>query len=251
MADVRLIPCLSDNYAVLVHAGDETVLVDAPEEGPIAAALAKTGWTLTTVLITHHHPDHVDALPAVRGTAKVVGPAGEADRIKGLDETVGDGAHFTLGPLDVQVIETPGHTSGPASYFMPGAGLAFTADTLFAMGCGRLFEGDAATMWASFLKLRAALPDETQIFCGHEYTLTNARFAAQTLPDDAAIAERFATISAMRERGEPTVPTTMALEKATNPFMRADDPAVASALGMAGAEPAAVFAKLRQGRDGF
>ncbi|GAB5378389.1 MAG: hydroxyacylglutathione hydrolase [Acuticoccus sp.] len=251
MADIRLIPCLSDNYAVLVHEGDETILVDAPEAGPIKAALAETGWTLTTILVTHHHPDHVQAIPAVRGNARVIGPAAEAAKIDGLDETLEDGASFSLGPIRVEAMSTPGHTAGPLSYHLPDLGIAFTADTLFAMGCGRLFEGTPATMWASFQRLRDALPDETEVYCGHEYTHTNARYAAQTLPDDAAIAERLAVVTAARERSEPTVPTTMALEKATNPFMRADDPSVAAALGMSGADPVDVFTKLRQGRDGF
>ena len=251
MADVRLIPCLSDNYAVLVHKGDETILVDVPEAGPINAALAETGWTLTTILITHHHADHVQGLADVRGSARVIGPAGEAGKIAGLDETVKDGQSFSLGDIAVEAIETPGHTAHPISYFMPGEGIAFTADTLFAMGCGRLFEGTPATMWASLKRLRDTLPDETKIYCGHEYTETNVRYAHQALPDDAAVAERLKVVQEARAHGEPTVPTTMALEKATNPFMRADDPAVAAALGMAGADPVAVFTKLRAGRDVF
>jgi len=251
MADVRLIPCLSDNYAVLVHEGEETILIDAPEAAPIQAVLDETGWTLTAVLITHHHADHVQALADVRGGARVIGPAGEAGKIRGLDETVKDGATFSLGPIEVVAIETPGHTAGPLSYYMPDLGIAFTADTLFAMGCGRLFEGTPATMWTSLQKLRDALPDETKIYCGHEYTQTNARYGHQALPDDAAIAERLKVVEETRAKGEPTVPTTMALEKATNPFMRADDPAVAAALGLKNADPVEVFAKLRAGRDVF
>lgn len=251
MAEVRLIPCLSDNYAVLVHAGEETILVDAPEAAPIQAALSDTGWTLTSVLITHHHADHAQALPDVRGSAKVYGPASEASRIAGLDETLPDGCDITVGGVRVLGIETPGHTSGPLSYHLPDEGIAFTGDTLFAMGCGRLFEGDAATMWGSFTRLRDALPDDTRIFCGHEYTLTNAKFAHQALPDDQAIADRLAEVEAMRAAGNPTLPTTMAAEKATNPFMRSDDPSVATALGLQGADPVTVFAKLREGRNAF
>ncbi|WP_226578469.1 hydroxyacylglutathione hydrolase [Acuticoccus sediminis] len=251
MADVRLIPCLSDNYAVLVHKDGETILIDAPEAGPIKAALEETGWTLTSVLVTHHHSDHVQAIGAVKGSATVIGPEGEADRIKGLDRTVADGEEFKLGPVRIRAISTPGHTSGPLCYYLPEERIAFTADTLFAMGCGRLFEGDAATMWRSLQTLRAALPDDTDIYCGHEYTLTNARYAHETLPDDVAIAERLEVVREARERKEPTVPTTMAAEKATNPFLRADDPTVAAALGMEGVEPAEVFARLRKGRDGF
>ena len=251
MADVRLIACLSDNYAVLVHKDGETILVDAPEAGPINAALAETGWTLTSVLITHHHSDHVQALDEVRGSATVYGPAAEADRIDGLDRTIADGEEFAVGPVKVRAMSTPGHTAGHISYHLPEEGIAFTADTLFAMGCGRLFEGDPPTMWRSLQTLRTALPDDTAIYCGHEYTLTNARYAHDALPADAAIAERLEVVRAARDRKEPTVPTTMAAEKATNPFLRADDPAVAEALGMAGADPAEVFARLRKGRDGF
>lgn len=251
MADVRLIPCLNDNYAVLVHAGDTTILVDAPEAAPIEAALAETGWTLTHVLVTHHHKDHVEGLAAVRGSARVYGPAAEAARIEVLDEELPDGCDVTLGDIRVTGIATPGHTSGPLSYHMPDEGLAFTGDTLFAMGCGRLFEGDAAQMWSSMKALREAYPDDTRIFCGHEYTLTNARFAHQALPADTAIAERLSQVEAMRDRGEATLPTTMAAEKATNPFMRADDPTVADALGLSGADPVEVFARLREGRNAF
>ncbi|MEM8663970.1 MAG: hydroxyacylglutathione hydrolase, partial [Pseudomonadota bacterium] len=203
------------------------------------------------VLITHHHADHVQALGDVRGNAVVYGPKGEASRIGGLDETLEHGATLTFGDLVVEAIATPGHTAHPLSYFVPEAGIAFTADTLFAMGCGRLFEGDAATMWTSLKKLRERLPDDTQVFCGHEYTLTNARFAHEALPDDPAIAERLGALRAAREKDEPTIPTTMALEKATNPFLRADDRSVAAALGMEGADPVDVFAKLRRGRDAF
>ena len=251
MAETRLIPCLSDNYAVLVHSGGETILVDAPEAAPIRAALDETGWRLTTVLVTHHHSDHVRGIAEVKGDARVLGPAAEAARIDGLDGTIEDGEEFTLGDIRVRAIATPGHTSGPLSYYMPQEGIAFTGDTLFAMGCGRLFEDDAATMWRSLQTLRATLPDDTNIYCGHEYTLKNAHYAAATLPNDPAIAERLKVVEAARERHQPTVPTTMAAEKATNPFLRADEPSVAAALGMAGADPAAVFAALRKGRDGF
>ncbi|WMS42885.1 hydroxyacylglutathione hydrolase [Acuticoccus sp. MNP-M23] len=251
MTDVRLVPCLSDNYAVLVHSGDETLLVDAPDADAIQAALAETGWTLTTILITHHHADHVKALAAVRGNAHVVGPRGEAHRIDGLDQTVADGETFSAGPFEILAVETPGHTAAPASYVMNAEGIAFTGDTLFAMGCGRLFEGDAATMWASMRKLRDVVTDETRIYCGHEYTLKNAQYAHSVLPDDAAVAERLASVEADRAEDKPTVPSVMAVEKATNPFLRADDPAVARALGMEGAAPEAVFATLREGRDTF
>lgn len=251
MADVRLVPCLSDNYAVLFHAEGETILVDAPEAAPIKAALAQTGWHITRVLITHHHSDHAQALSEVRGDAKAYGPKAEAGKITGLDETIADGATVAFGTLRMMATATPGHTAGHISYHFPDHHVAFTGDTLFAMGCGRLFEGDPATMWASLKRLRTLYPDETDIYCGHEYTHTNARYAHQTLPADKAIEARLASVEAARAQGIPTVPTTMALEKATNPFMRADDPTVAAALGLEGADPVTVFAKLRAGRDKF
>lgn len=253
MVETRLVPCLSDNYAVLVHDGEtgETLLVDAPDADAILAALEETGWRLTHVLVTHHHADHVQGLPAIKARtgAKVIGPAAEADRIVGLDETLADGATTMVGPFRVEAIATPGHTAGPLSYFLPDQKLAFTGDTLFAMGCGRLFEGDAATMWASLRTLRERLPDDTRIYCGHEYTQKNAEYAESLGSGVPAIAERVEAVRSARSKGEPTIPTTMGLEKATNPFLMADDPAMAAATGKS--EPAEVFAALRSGRDGF
>lgn len=254
-AEIRLIPCRSDNYAVLLHdpQSGTTVLVDAPEAASIAAALDETGWSLSHILITHHHPDHVEGIGALkaRDGATVIGPHNEASRIEGLDELLSDGDSATLGPWAVRAIETPGHTSGPLSYWFPDLGVAFTGDTLFAMGCGRLFEGDAATMWASLSTLRQVLPDDTRIYCGHEYTQKNAEFATSIDTGNAALAERRRAVEAARAKGEPTVPTTMAEEKATNPFLRADDPALAASLGLQGAEAAEVFAELRSRRDTF
>lgn len=254
-ADIRLIPCRSDNYAVLVHDPESgtTLLVDAPEAAPIARVLDETGWALTHILITHHHPDHVEGIAALkaRGGVTVIGPHDEASRIDGLDELLNDGESATIGPWAVRAISTPGHTSGPLSYWLPGLHIAFTGDTLFAMGCGRLFEGDAATMWASLLTLRQVLPDETRIYCGHEYTQKNAEFATSVDTDNAALAARRSEVEAARARGEPTVPTTMRAEKETNPFLRADDPALAEKLGLVRAEPADVFAELRSRRDVF
>lgn len=254
MAETRLIPCLSDNYAVLVHGADGgTLLVDAPDAKAVLAALQETGWRLSAILVTHHHADHIQGLAEVKNAtgAQAVGPAGEAGRIDGLDRTVRDGERFEAGGFAIEAIETPGHTFAPISYVLPEEGLAFTGDTLFAMGCGRLFEGDAATMWRSLKSLRARLGDDTRIFCGHEYTLKNAEYAASLGADVPAIGERLARVRAARERGEPTIPTTMGEEKATNPFLMADDPRMAAAVGRAGAAPEEVFADLRRGRDGF
>lgn len=254
MAETRLVPCLSDNYAVLVHgAGGDTLLVDVPDADAVLAALEETGWTLTAILVTHHHADHVQGLAAVKAAtgAEAIGPGPESARIDGLDRKVADGDRFRVGAFEVEAIETPGHTAGPVSYFLPNERIAFTGDTLFAMGCGRLFEGDAATMWRSLKTLREKLPDDTAIFCGHEYTGKNAEYAESLKADVPAIAARAAKVRAARGRGEPTIPTTMGEEKATNPFLMADEPAIAAALGKAGAPPEEVFAELRRGRDVF
>lgn len=255
MAEIRLVPCLSDNYAVLLHdpGSGTTLLVDAPDAGAITKVLDQSGWRLTHILITHHHRDHVQGLAELkrRDGAEAIGPAGEARRIDGLDRTVQDGETFSIGPWRVAAIATPGHTAAPLSYHIASENAAFTGDSLFAMGCGRLFEGDAATMWTSLKRLREALPDDTRIYCGHEYTLKNAQYAHSALPDNAAIAARLEEVKEAAARGEPTVPTTMAREKQTNPFLMADAPDVAAAVGLAGAEPVEVFAKLRRGRDDF
>lgn len=257
MSDVliRLIPCLSDNYAVLVHRPDDgtTLLVDAPEAAPILAALGETGWRLGHVLITHHHRDHVQGLAEIKARtgALAVGPAAEAARIAGLDRTAVDGERLELGGIAVEAIATPGHTSGPLSYLLPDAGIAFTGDTLFALGCGRVLEGSMEEMWASLHRLRERLPPATRVYCGHEYTLANARFAASVDPDNAALAARTREAEEARAAGRPTLPTDMAGERAANPFLRADDPTLAARLGLAGAPAARVFAELRTRKDSF
>lgn len=247
--DVRLVPCLSDNYAVLVHdpASGATLLIDAPEAMAIEAALGAAGWQLTDIFLTHHHGDHVAGVPALKARygARVVGPAPQHSRIDGVDLAVREGDALTFAGAAVEVIETPGHTLDHVAYFIPAAELLFSGDTLFALGCGRLFEGTPAQMWASLQKLRA-LPDATWVYCGHEYTLSNARFARSVDPNNAALAARATAIGAARERGEPTVPSRLAEERATNPFLRADDPALAAAIGLAGAQAVEVFARLRE-----
>ncbi len=248
-------PCLSDNYGVLVHdpADETTLLVDAPDENAIRAALAQTGWSLTHILVTHHHWDHTQAIEPLKHSfgAFVIGPAGEAEKIAGLDETVSDGAELTLGRIRVKAIATPGHTIGQISYWLPDAGVAFTGDTLFSLGCGRVFEGTPEMMWSSLDRLSSILPDETKIYCGHEYTLANARFAKTVDPDNADLDNRMAEIVALREDDRPTLPTTMGLEKATNPFLRARDASLRAYLGMASETDAAVFAEIRARKDTF
>ena len=249
---IELIPCRSDNYAVLLHdpVSGATALIDAPAAEPIAAALERRNWRLTHILVTHHHFDHVDGIEALKGAtaAVVIGPAAEADRIPGIDVKVREGDRVEVGSLSAQVIETPGHTAGHVSYWFDRDGLLFSGDTLFALGCGRLFEGTPADMWASLSKL-AALPPETRVYCGHEYTLSNAAFATTVDPHNTMLAERRLEIARLREEGRPTVPTTIGQELDTNPFLRAADPAVAEALGHPGAPAGAGITELRHRKD--
>ena len=246
--------CRSDNFGVLVHDPEsgETLIVDAPEERPILDAIERTGWRPTTLLVTHHHFDHVEANLALkeRFGLRIVGPKAEADKIPGIDRTVAEGDVLKLVGEEVHVIETPGHTAGHVSYHLPKSGVAFTADTLFALGCGRLFEGTPATMLASMRKL-AALPASTTVYCGHEYTLSNARFALTVDPTNSALKVRAKEIEALREAGKPTLPTTIGEELATNPFMRWHDPAIRKNLGMESAADDAVFAEIRKRKDLF
>lgn len=252
--ELRLVPCLTDNYGVLIRdtASGRVAAIDAPDAGALLSALDGAGWRLTDVFVTHHHGDHVQGIPALKAAhgCRVTAPAAEAARIPGVDATVVDGDRIAFGDEPVEVIATPGHTLGHVVYHLPRAGLLFAGDTLFAMGCGRLFEGTAADMWASLVRLRA-LPPETRVYCGHEYTLSNARFAVSVDPDNPALAARFADVEAVRARGEPTLPTTIGMEIATNPFLGADLPSIQAALGMSGEDPARVFGELRERKNRF
>lgn len=249
--DLVTIPCLSDNYAFVLHNADtgDTTLIDAPEAAPIQEALDARGWTLTEVLLTHHHWDHVDGLPDLRDryAPRVIGAAADAHRLPPLDLEVTEGSDLTLCGAPAQVIEVPGHTIGHIAVHLPG--LLFSADSLMALGCGRLFEGTPAQMWDSLQKLRA-LPDDTLVCSGHEYTETNLAFAL-SLDQPAALTARAERIHTARAAGRPTVPSRLDDEKATNPFLRADDPALATALNMDGAAPAEVFAHIRAKRDSW
>lgn len=249
---VDLVPCLKDNYAVLLHDPTDgtTVLVDAPETEPIAAALKARSWTLTHILVTHKHQDHVagvEALKAASG-ATVIGPAAEAAAIPGLDRAVSDGDRIAVGRFVFDVIATPGHTLGHVAFHEASAGLLFAGDTLFALGCGRVFEGTLEQMWGSLDRLRG-LPDATTVYCGHEYTASNARFARAVDPDNPVLRERADAVERLRAEGRPTVPTTIGAERLANPFLRADDPGLAARMGLAGGAPAAVFAALRKAKD--
>ncbi len=244
--------CRSDNFGVLVHdtATGATASIDAPEENPILDVLEEKGWQLTHIFTTHHHMDHVAANQALKDkfSAEIIGPAGS--KIPGLDRAVGDGDRFTFAEYDVDVIATPGHTLDHICYHIPGIQTAFTADTLFALGCGRVFEGTPQQMYDSLCKL-AALPDETVIYCGHEYTETNARFALTVDPGNQQLVQRATDINDLMALGKPTLPTTIGLEKVTNPYLRTCDPGIRHLLGMEDAPDVEIFAEIRRRKDNF
>lgn len=244
---VHQFPCLADNYGFLAHdaASGDTACIDTPDAAAIRAALAETGWRLTHILNTHWHPDHAGGNAEIKAATgcQVVGPA-EVERIGAApDRIVGEGEVVMLGETRFQVLETGGHTLGHVSYYAAADRVAFVGDTLFALGCGRLFEGTPAQMWESLGKL-AALPDEVAVYCAHEYTAANARFAL-SVDADPALKARAVAIFAARQRGEATVPTTIGLEKATNPFLRA--PSLRPDI----ADPAQAFAAVRAAKDAF
>jgi hydroxyacylglutathione hydrolase len=239
----------SDNFGVLLHdpATGATASIDAGDEAMILAALRGKGWRLTDILVTHHHGDHIAGLEGLKKRlgARVVAPAADSHRIPGVDLAVRDGDHFHLGSFKVEVIDTPGHTVGHVSFYLPEERVLFAGDTLFALGCGRLFEGTPEQMFHSLERL-AALPPETRLYCGHEYTLSNGRFALKVDPGNAALAERMRAVEALRAEGRFTLPSTIGIERETNPFLRAGDASIARTIGMQGQPPVAVFAALRE-----
>ncbi len=247
--EIHQFAILNDNFAVLIHdpATGATASIDAGEAYPIERELEAKGWKLTDILVTHHHADHTAAVAELKEATgcRVVGPRAEAGKIAGIDLAVGEGDTLKLGRHEVAVLETPGHTLGHVAYVIATAGAAFVGDTLFALGCGRIFEGTPQQMHASLLKL-AALPGETLVYCGHEYTLSNGRFALTIEPDNPALQQRMVEVEALRKAGKPTLPTTIARELATNPFLRAHVPAIQSHLGMTGAPVWQVFAEIRE-----
>lgn len=246
--------CRSDNFGALAHdaAGGETAIIDAPMEAPIIAAIERTGWRPTHILTTHYHGDHVEANAALkqRFGLKIIGPKVEASKIPGIDQAVAGGDTIPVCGETVQIIDTPGHTTGHIVYHFPDSGVLFAGDTLFALGCGRLFEGSAADMHGALSALRG-LPDDTIVYCGHEYTKANAEFAVTVDPDNAALRDRAGQINALRAADQPTLPTTIGLEKATNPFLRWDDASIRAHLGMQEASDVDVFAEIRRRKDSF
>jgi hydroxyacylglutathione hydrolase len=253
-AQIYLFPCLKDNFGVLLHDQDSgaTAAIDAPESAAVEAALKKTGWRLSDILVTHHHADHTQGIAEVKAHHKcrVVAPRAEAARIANVDETVGEGDSVKVGALEGRVIDTPGHTAGHISYFFPADKIAFVGDTLFSIGCGRVIEGNAEMMWQSLLKLRA-LPDDARFYCGHEYTDANIRFAKTIEPNNKALAKRAAEVTGLLAEGKATIPATIGEEKAANPFLRADDAEVAKSLGLSGKPAWQVFAEIRERKNRF
>ena len=258
--EIHQFACLKDNYGVLVHdaAAGLTAAIDAPEAEPVRRALREKGWKLTHILVTHHHADHTQGIEPLKAETRalVIGPKAEASRIKGLDQTVGGGDTFAFGGSEIRVIDTPGHTAGHITYWIPSARVAFAGDTLFAIGCGRVIEGSMETMWRSLEKL-AALPPETEVYCGHEYTLSNARFALTIEPENEALKRRAAEVEKQVAAGRATLPTRIGIELETNPFLRPQSPAIRRRLGLENAADWQVFGAgrgvrlLLAGRAGF
>lgn len=249
---VHQFPCLSDNYGYLLHDPDsgETAAIDTPDADVYLREAETRGWRITQIWNTHWHPDHAGGNEAIKAQTGclVVAPEADAAKIAEVDRTVEQGDIVMIGAFEAQVIDVGGHTMGHAAYHLPQAGMAFVGDSLFALGCGRMFEGTAPQFWASLSRLKA-LPAETLIYCAHEYTTANAQFAVHADPDNAALAAYVAEIAERRAAGQPTVPTRLDRELATNPFLRADDPALQARWG--GGDAVATFAALRAAKDTF
>src|SRR5262249_1613133 len=246
--DIELVPLLKDNYAYLLRdaATGTTAIVDPSEARPALAAARAREWRITHVLSTHHHWDHTGGNLEIKEATgcTVVGPRYDQDRIPGIDTAVAEGDRFALGASVAEILFIPGHTRGHIAYWFPEAQAVLCGDTLFSLGCGRLFEGTPEQMWSSLAKLRRP-PPETRLYCGPEYTQANARFAVTIEPQSPALIARQRQVDAARAGGRATIPSTMGEERAANPFLRADEPAVASAVDRAGADPVTVFAEVR------
>ena len=254
MLNIHLVPCLSDNYAYLVHdtATNKVAVIDPSEAAPVFTALRAHGLSLTHILNTHHHFDHTGGNLELKEKtgAKVVGPRADRERIPGIDEEVGEGDTWSLGTAKAKIFDIPAHTKGHIAFWFEADKAVFTGDTMFAMGCGRLFEGTPAQMWSSLSKL-AALPPDTRVYCGHEYTLSNGRFAVTLEPDNKALKKRMADVERLRAEGKPTIPSTIGLERETNPFLRSASADLRKSLALEGADVVEVFAETRRRKDVF
>jgi hydroxyacylglutathione hydrolase len=252
MLEVHQFPCLSDNYGFLLHdsASQETVCIDTPDAAEYLRQAARKSWQITQIWNTHWHPDHAGGNAAIKAATgcTVVAPAGDAAKIEAVDRTVSQGDIVRIGDRQAQVIDVGGHTNGHIAYHLAGAHIAFVGDALFALGCGRMFEGTAPQFWASLSRLKA-LPPETMLYCAHEYTASNARFALHADPDNPELAAYADEIAKRRDKGVPTVPAKLERELVTNPFLRADEPALQARWG--GGDAVATFAALRKAKDGF
>ncbi len=251
--EIHQFPCLGDNYGYLIHdrASGQTAAIDTPDAARILSEAANKGWRISHILNTHHHFDHAGGNLAIKEKTgcTIIGPRAEAAKIPGLDIAVGEGDQVEIGTSTARVFDVPGHTAGHIAYWFEGDKVAFVGDTLFALGCGRLFEGTAAQMWSSLSKL-AGLPGETKVYCAHEYTQSNARFAVTVEPHNAALIKRSKQIDEARAKGEWTVPSTIALELETNPFLRAASADLQKTIGVSG-DLVQVFAKTRALKDEF
>ena len=252
MLQVHQFPCLSDNYGFLLHDSDsgETACIDTPDAAAYLREAEARGWRITQIWNTHWHPDHAGGNEAIKAATgcTITAPAVDAPKIAGVDRTVSDGDTVSLGAWTAQVIDVGGHTMGHIAYHLPEAGIAFVGDSLFALGCGRMFEGTAPQFWASLSRLKA-LPRDTTLYCAHEYTQANARFALHADPENPALQDYAAEIERKRAAGEPTVPTKLERELAANPFLRADTPEMRARWG--GSSPPETFAALRAAKDTF
>lgn len=252
MLEIHQFPCLSDNYGFLAHDPDsgETACIDTPDAETYLREAQAKGWRITQIWNTHWHPDHAGGNEAIKAATgcKITAPLVDAPKIAGIDRTVSQGDTVSLGAYTAHVIDVGGHTMGHIAYHLPEAGIAFVGDSVFALGCGRMFEGTPPQFWASISRIKA-LPPETRLYCAHEYTASNARFALHADPDNAALADYAREIETKRSRNEWTVPTVLSKELATNPFLRADSAELRARWG--GTEPSETFAALRAAKDSF
>ncbi|MAN74002.1 MAG: hydroxyacylglutathione hydrolase [Henriciella sp.] len=253
MIEIHQFPCLKDNYGFLAHDPESgtTVAIDTPDGEKYLIEASNRGWTIDEIWNTHWHPDHAGGNELIKKETgcRILGPAGEAEKIPGIDQDLSGGDEIGLGDMKVNIIDVPGHTLGHIAYHIPSAKTAFVGDALFALGCGRVFEGDADMMWKSLSRLKA-LPADTTIYCAHEYTQANARFALSVDPDNPALTAYAKEVEAKRSRGDWTVPTVLSRELEANPFLRADDADLQAAMGHAG-DPVATFAEIRARKDSF